>query len=145
MSKASNLFTAGQKESIAAAVRSAEQGTSAEIRVHIENRCKDDVMDRAVDVFSKLGMNRTAQRNGILIYLAVKDHKAAIIGDVNVNRYVSHDFWLECYAAMKRHFADEDFSGGLCAAIAMIEKELASHFPHRSDDVNELPDDISFG
>ncbi len=111
MSKVSNLFTAGQKESIVAAVRSAEQGTSAEIRVHIENRCKDDVMDRAVDVFSKLGMNRTAQCNGILIYLAVKDHKAAIIGDVNVNRYVRHDFWLECYAAMKRHFADEDFSG----------------------------------
>ena len=145
MTEASKLLSAEQKAHIVAAIRKAELETSAEIRVHIENRCKGDVLDRAVDVFSKLGMDRTAQRNGILIYVAIKDRKTAIIGDVNINKCVSHDFWLECYAAIKSHFMQEKFCEGLCTVISMIETELKPHFPHQSDDVNELPDDISFG
>lgn len=145
MPNASKLFTKEQKEQIVAALKSAELQSSAEIRVHIENHCKGDVLDRAVDVFAQLKMDKTQLHNGVLIYVAVKERKMAIIGDSNVNKYVQREFWSECYRAMKEHFAAEDYTGGICIAMKMLEKELASHFPYRKDDVNELSDDISFG
>ena len=90
-------------------------------------------------------MDRTELRNGVLIYVAVKDRKTAIIGDQGINQYVHREFWDTCYRTMSSHFTIGDFSGGLCAAIGLLPRELCEHFPHQSDDVNELPDEISFG
>lgn len=145
MASASKLFTPEQQAQIVAAIQSAERCSSAEIRVHIENHCKGDVLDRAVDVFAELKMNQTELRNGVLIYVAVKDRKTAIIGDVNINKCVKRDFWQQCYAAMKECFAASDFTSGICSAIGLLETELQGHFPYQSDDVNELSDEISFG
>lgn len=146
MSKsAKNLFSKEQTERIVEAVKVAERNTSAEIRVHIENHCAEDPLDRAVAVFVTLGMEQTELRNGVLIYIAVKDHKIAIIGDAGVNKNVSPMFWNECYAVMREDFVEGDFTRGIVRAIDMIEKEVKRHFPYREDNVNHLPDDISFG
>ncbi|MCC8088758.1 MAG: TPM domain-containing protein [Rikenellaceae bacterium] len=142
---ASNIFTKEQRESIVDSIKKAELNTSAEIRVHIENHCKGEALDRAVEVFSELKMHKTEGRNGVLIYIAVKDHKDAIIGDVNINKHVSPDFWGGCCKTMTQLFAEGRFAEGICSAIEELEVELKSHFPYRKDDVNELPDDISFG
>lgn len=143
--KPSSVFTPEQKAAIVAAIKQAELSSSAEIRVHIENNCAGAVLDRAVEVFTMLKMHKTADRNGVLVYVALKDHKTAIIGDININKQVSHDFWQECYGAMSGHFAKGEFTEGICDAVGKLETELKAHFPHQSDDVNELPDDISFG
>ncbi len=140
-----SLFTKEQKTAITEAIRQAEAHTSAEIRVHIESKCPGSVLDRAVEVFSKLKMDRTADRNGVLVYVCLNDRKTAIIGDVNINKYVEKDFWQECYADMAARFSRGEFTEGICSAIGRLENELIAHFPHRKDDVNELPDDISFG
>ncbi len=145
MPSASKLLTAQEQTLVVEAIRAAEKATSAEIRVHIENHCKGDVLDRAAEVFSYLKMDRTELRNGVLIYVAVKDRKTAIIGDQGINRYVHREFWNICYKALSSHFASGDFAGGLCAAIKLLPDELREHFPHQSNDVNELPDEISFG
>ncbi|MCD7962976.1 MAG: TPM domain-containing protein [Rikenellaceae bacterium] len=142
---ASNIFTKEQNETIVKAIQAAELKTSAEIRVHIENHCKGAVLDRAVEVFSMLKMDKTEGRNGVLIYIAVKDRKDAIIGDVNVNKFVSRDFWDNCCKTMTGLFAEGKFTEGICSAIKELEIELEGHFPYQKDDVNELPDDISFG
>lgn len=144
-SSSASLFSKQQQDQIIAAIKSAETKSSAEIRVHIENRCKGDVLDRAVEVFSQLKMNETALRNGVLIYVAVKDRKTAIIGDLNINKYVEKGFWDKSYSEMKACFSKEDFTGGICKAVGMLEVELKEHFPYQSDDVNELSDEISFG
>ena len=145
MPNASKLLSAQEQRQVMETIRAAEKATSAEIRVHIENHCKGDVLDRATEVFSRLKMDRTELRNGVLIYVAVKDRKTAIIGDQGINRYVHREFWDTCYKTMSSHFANGDFTGGLCAAIELLPGELCEHFPHQSDDVNELPDEISFG
>lgn len=142
---ASSIFTKQQQEQVVKAIRKAENNTSAEIRVHIENHCKDDVLDRAVEVFRMLKMDRTDGRNGVLIYLAVKDRKDAIIGDVNVNKFVGHDFWMDCSKLMADSFREGRFTEGICEVISKLEVELKSHFPYQAEDKNELPDDISFG
>ena len=67
---ANKFFTSEQKQQIISAIKEAELNTSGEIRVHIENHCKKEVLDRAATVFAALKMHKTKLRNGILFYLA---------------------------------------------------------------------------
>jgi uncharacterized membrane protein len=143
--KPSELFAPDEVKTIVEAIRRAERHTSAEIRVHVENRCPGEVLDRAVAVFDRLEMRRTERRNGVLIYVALKDRRAAMIGDENVNRLVHREFWLERVAGMGGHFARGSFAEGIREAVEALQSKLEMHFPHHSNDVNELPDDISFG
>jgi len=142
--KASSFFTKEQQAQILASVREAELETSGEIRVHIETTLKGDVLDRAAWLFKKLDMDKTAERNGVLFYLAVEDRKFAIIGDVGINAKVHEDFWNEISEVLKNNFKEGKFTEGLSKGIIMAGNQLKTHFPHSLDDVNELPDEISF-
>jgi len=137
--KASSFFTKEQQAQILASVREAELETSGEIRVHIETTLKGDVLDRAAWLFKKLDMDKTAERNGVLFYLAVEDRKFAIIGDAGINAKVHEDFWNEISEVLKNNFKEGKFTEGLSKG-----NQLKTHFPHSLDDVNELPDEISF-
>ena len=81
MTNAKDFFTKEQEDIIIQAIKEAELNTSGEIRLHVENNCKINVLDRASHIFKKLSMHKTALRNGVLFYLAVKDKKFAILGD----------------------------------------------------------------
>lgn len=140
-----NFFTREEKELIKEAVKEAELNTSGEIRVHLDNHCREDVMDRAAWWFGRLKMHRTKLRNGVLFYLAVKDHKFAILGDAGINAVTPEDFWDRIKEHMGEQFSQGKFSEGLKEGILMAGKALKEHFPHQEDDVNELSDDISFG
>jgi uncharacterized membrane protein len=140
-----NFFSKEQKELIITAVKEAERNTSGEIRVHLDNRCKEDVMDRAAWWFARLEMHKTEKRNGVLFYLAVKDRKYAILGDTGINAVTPDDFWDNIKKKMAGHFAGADFSGGLREGILMAGLALKEKFPYRQEDVNELTDEISFG
>lgn len=142
---AKSFFSTEQQRQIVDAIKVAELNTSGEIRVHVENHCKGDVLDRSVMVFNMLKMKETAARNGVLIYLAVADRKFAIIGDEGINRLVEHDFWNDVKDEMARCFREGDFTGGVTNGILRVGEKLKAFFPYQSDDVNELPDDISFG
>jgi uncharacterized membrane protein len=142
---AKEFFTPEQKEDIKLAVMSAELDTSGEIRVHIENSCKGDVLDRAAWVFKELKMHETEKRNGVLIYLAIKNRRFAIIGDVGINQKTGDGFWDEIKLVMLNHFRDSRFTEGLTAAIGMTGEQLKKHFPYQRGDVNELDDEVSFG
>ncbi|MEI8007782.1 MAG: TPM domain-containing protein [Bacteroidota bacterium] len=144
MPSARNFFTQKQQEDIRQAIMNAELDTSGEIRVHIENTCKDDVLDRALAVFNQLGMEKTASRNGVLIYLAVKNRKFAVIGDEAIHTVVTEGFWDGLRNRMLDHFREDRFTEGLIEAITETGKQLKTYFPHQSDDVNELSDEISF-
>jgi len=142
--KPSTLLSPEGRRSIVEAIRRTERATSAEIRVHIEQRCPGPVLDRAVAVFERLGMHATAARNGVLIYVGLKDRASAIIGDKSVNEAVRPDFWSGTVAAMNAEFAAGRFAEGILGAIVALEGELVARFPIEVDDRNELPDDISF-
>jgi uncharacterized membrane protein len=144
MVKASSFFTAEQQAVILAAVREAEGETSGEIRVHIETSFKGDVLDRAAWIFGKLGMQKTALRNGVLFYLAVEDRKFAIIGDGGIHAKVPEGFWDSTKELMVKNFKKGKFTEGLAEGIILAGEQLKTHFPRQSNDVNELPDEISF-
>jgi uncharacterized membrane protein len=142
--KASNFFSKEQQAQILASVKEAELETSGEIRVHIETSHKGDVLDRAAWLFRKLGMDKTVERNGVLFYLVVSDRKFAIIGDAGINAKVPAGFWDDISELLKKNFKEGKFTEGLAEGIIMAGNQLKTHFPHRLDDVNELPDEISF-
>lgn len=142
---AANFFDKEQKALIKGAVQEAEKQTSGEIRVHIDKHCKEDVMDRAAWWFGKLKMHETEQRNGVLFYLAISEHKFAILGDGGINAVTPDDFWEEIKEKMLARFQEGEFAEGLREGILMAGEALKEHFPYQSDDVNELSDDISFG
>lgn len=142
--KASSFFTKEQQAQILASVREAEKETSGEIRVHIETSFTGDVMDRAAWVFRKLGMHKTAERNGVLFYLAVSNRKFAIIGDAGIHAKVSAGFWDEISLLLQKYFKESKFTEGLSEGIILAGKQLKTHFPYSKDDINELSDEISF-
>lgn len=142
---AKDFFTLQEREDISLAIKNAELDSSGEIRVHVEKVCEGDVMDRAATVFDKLGMVNTAQRNGVLFYLALENRKFAIIGDAGINAQVGPDFWDMVKMKMLIQFRESKFGQGLIDGINLVGHELKDHFPYQTNDVNELPDEISFG
>ena len=146
MTKPARLFfSKEEKEDIVQAVKNAELDTSGEIRVHIENKFKGDAKDGAASVFKKLGMHKTELRNGVLFYLALGNRKFAILGDAGINKVVPDNFWDDIRDTMLNYFREDHFAEGLIEGITLAGKQLKKHFPYQKDDINELPDDISFG
>lgn len=137
-------FSSEEKNIIVQAIKEAENNTSGEIRVHLENHCKTEVLDRAAEIFASLKMHETKLRNGVLFYLAIKDHQLAILGDTGINQKVPEHFWEEIRDFMVSSFKEGKYVHGLSEGIKMAGLQLKTHFPYKSDDRNELPDDISF-
>ena len=139
------MLSSTEQKLVAQAIAAAEKNTSGELRVHIEKVCTQDPMQRAIAVFEQLGMQRTAERNGVLIYLALESTQLAIIGDKGINEKVPSDFWDSTRDLMIKHFKEGQITTGLCAAISEAGAQLAAYFPYQDNDQNELSNDISFG
>jgi uncharacterized membrane protein len=138
------LFSDSEQELIRKAIEAAEKNTSGEIRVSAEKRSSEDPLDRAANYFQKIGMDKTALRNGVLIYIATEDKKFAIIGDSGINRVVPHDFWDTTKNAMLEQFKTGNLVQGLVTGISMAGEKLKEYFPYTDGDKNELSDDISY-
>jgi len=139
-----SLFSDIEQDKIAQAIADAEKATSGEIRIAIDKNCPGDAFERAIEYFAELDMDKTAQRNGVLIYLAHADHKFAIIGDSGINRVVPENFWETTKVAMNAHFAKGNLANGIIAGVALAGEKLALFFPYQSGDINELPNDIVY-
>ncbi|PCJ82222.1 MAG: hypothetical protein COA49_01625 [Bacteroidetes bacterium] len=126
-------------------ISKAEKITSGEIRVHIDRKCKGDVMDRAASVFSTLNMHKTEARNGVLIYLSTENRKFAIIGDGGINEKVPDGFWQSTYDSALPYLKKGEWTEALCRAVDKCGEVLRDYFPYEEGDVNELDDGISWG
>ena len=141
------LFSAEEKEAIAAAIIQAEKKTSGEIRVFIENKCRFiEATDRAAELFQQLNMHQTAERNGVLLYLAIADRQLAIWGDQGIHEKLGSIYWSQQVTAMLAAFNRADYTAGICTCILEIGKALQQHFPfHGEKDQNELDNEVVFG
>lgn len=145
MSATEAFLTPEEEGSIVEAISQAEQNTSGEIRVHIENHTEKPPLERAQEVFHYLGMDKTAIRNGVLFYVGVSDHTFAIIGDEGINKAVEIDFWDCTKDIVISHFKNKQFKDGLVAGILRAGERLQQYFPFQDDDSNELSNEISKG
>jgi uncharacterized membrane protein len=145
--KKKEFFNEQEKQQLVEAIQKAEQRTSGEIRVFVESKCRFmDALDRAREIFFKLKMHETAERNGTLIYVAVDDHQAAVFGDEGIHQRVGQEYWEAEVVKMMVHFKHENLVSGIVHVIYDLGEALYQHFPYNSDtDKNELPDEIVFG
>jgi len=139
----SGLFKNKDKNLIVQAIVEAEKQTSGEIRVHVEARAGKEPMARAAEVFARLGMDKTQDRNGVLFYLAFKDRKFVVLGDEGIDQKTPDDFWEEIKDLMSTEFQAGRFASGLVTGINKAGEALAECFPYQKGDVNELSDEIS--
>lgn len=136
------FFTNEEKDRIVRAIQEAERKTSGEIRIFLERRSKKNILERSERMFEKLGMARTEDRNGILLYFSIQSRDFAILGDRGIHEKVGNDFWKDVVSKMQNLFAKGDFVGGLEAGIREVGEKLKTYFPRKSDDINELSDEI---
>ena len=129
------------------AIQAAEKTTSGEIRVHVESRTKKgDALTRATEIFHKEKMHETKERNGVLVYVAVKDRKLAIYADQGIYDKVGVEFWYQQVQEMTGHFKQANYVDGMVGVIDAVGHALKDHFPYdRVTDENELSDEIMMG
>jgi uncharacterized membrane protein len=138
------VFNEEEQQRIRRAIEEAENRSSGEIRVCIEKKCSEDVLDRAAKYFFQLNMHKTKLRHGVLIYVATVDRKFAIIGDAGINQVVPANFWDDTKEKMLQHFKYGDIVEGIVTGLKIAGEQLQKYFPNAQDDNNELSDDIAF-
>lgn len=145
MSQTEDFLTKAEEQEIVQAIVEAEKNTSGEIRVHLEEHSDKDPLVRAQEVFFSLNMQETKARNGVLIYVGVKDKHLAIIGDEGINKVVATDFWDCTKDVIITNFKEANYKEGLVEGVLRAGEQLKKYFPYQSDDTNELPNEISKG
>lgn len=144
MSAKDSFLTEQDEDAIVAAIKEAETNTSGEIRVHIEAHTEESHYKHAEKVFQQLQMHQTEQRNGVLIYIAVQDHKFVILGDEGINKLVATDFWDATKDSIQTHFRNGNFKEGIMKGVLMVGEQLKQFFPYRgAGDQDELSNEIS--
>ena len=145
--KKKDFFTPEEKQLITEAIQRAETLTSGEVRVFVEGRCSYvDAIDRAAELFVNLQMQKTDDRNAVLIYIAMTDHQLAVFGDEGIHKKVGNEYWNIEVKKMITNFNRENYAKGICEVVEDIGEALTKHFPYNNNtDKNELPDDIVFG
>jgi len=145
--KQQKFFSPEEETKIINAIREAEQQTSGEIRLYIESKNRFvDPLDRAAEIFAELNMYQTANRNGVLVYVAMAHHELAVYADEGIFKKAGQEFWNTAARTMISEFKKNNFAEGLIEVIDKTGQLLKTHFPYdATTDKNELPDDIVFG
>jgi uncharacterized membrane protein len=139
------FLTRAERDRVRDAVRNAEKRTSGEVRVHLDAAIMEGVLDHAAFVFDDLGMKKTKDRNGVLLYVSVPSRKVAVIGDAGIHVKSGQHYWDSVLELVLSHFREGRYCDGLCAGVERIGEQLREHFPYERDDMNELDDDVSLG
>ena len=140
-----SFFQKEGEQKVIAAIQAMEKETSGEVRVHIQEHCRGNILTDAARVFHALKMDATEERNGVLIYIVPKRHEFAVIGDKGINEKVPENYWDDVRDIMQKYFREKEFASGVAEGILLIGQKLKEHFPYQEGDINELPDDISYG
>jgi len=142
--KANEFFTDDEQYKIVQTIRTWEKDTTGEIKLHIENECKSEPIDRAKVLFTQLKLNETKRRNAVLIYIAVQSHKFAILGDSGIHDKVAKGFWDSVAWIIEDHFKQNIYLVGVLEATNLVGSKLAEFFPQEEGDTDEISNEISF-
>lgn len=139
-----SYFSKAEENRIINAIQSAEAQTSGELRVHVSHRKDTDALKTTQELFNELRMFNTRHRNGVLIHISITSKAFAIYGDKGINKVVPNNFWETTRNIIQEHFVKGNMVEGICAGVASIGEQLKEHFPWQNNDINELPDEITY-
>lgn len=142
----SDYFSVGHLETIKYVIAKAEQQTSGEIRVQIIMNCDGDlkgkVHEQAIREFEKADMHNTHDKIGVLILVVLNERTFTVIGDSGIYSKLSRGYWDNVAKAMSLYFQNGEFHVGVCTVVESVGRQLAKYFPRKTNDLNELPDDV---
>lgn len=104
----------------------------------------DIVRQRALMMFSELGVWDTAQNNGVLIYLLLAERAIEIVADRGLQPHVTQEDWQAMVQRLSQALRAGRFEDGLTGALEEVSAVLAQHFPLAEGErapSNELPDE----
>jgi len=141
------LFTKEDLAAIAAAISEAEKTTAGEIRVSIRQKRrwrekKLSVEEMARGEFHDLGMTKTKDQTGILIFLLMDERKFFILADEGIHNKVEEATWTKIAEEMSSHFTKKNFHQGVIQGVQSVGRVLSRFFPRKANDANELPNDV---
>lgn len=138
-----NYFTDDELLRISNKIKAAEKITAGEIAVSIREY-KSSFERRATlrklteKEFTRLGINKTREGTGVLIFLLLSERQFYILADDNINKLTGEKVWAEIKDVMQEKFVRGEFCKGILFGIDEIGKILSQHFPIRPDDRNEI-------
>jgi uncharacterized membrane protein len=138
------LVSVADEARLIKAIQLAELNTSGEVRIHIDKTCKTNALEVCKEMFTKLNMHQTKDRNGILFYLAINSKSFAVWGDEGIHQKVDDEFWKSITDCAIGYFKQNDLITGIEKAIELCGEKLKIHFPIEADDKNELSNTISY-
>jgi uncharacterized membrane protein len=142
--KQKDLLSKLDSEAIVAAVGRAERACSGEVRVHVQRKSRGDIREAAERTFERLGMTKTAGRNGVLLFICSEEQRFVILGDSGINEAVGGDgYWKAIASRLGERFRAGEFTEGIVEAIEQVGEQLRCHFPWQEGDVDELSNEIS--
>ena len=125
------------------AIEEAELLTSAEFKLHIEESCNEDLLDRAAFVFSELELHKTEKRNAVLLYVSINDRRVSILADAGAKAHLSEEFLSNCLSILIQDFKSDNYAEGIRSCFLSIASTLKSQFPYQENDVNEINNKVS--
>jgi uncharacterized membrane protein len=125
------------------AIEEAELLTSAEFKLHIEESCNEDLLDRAAFVFSELELHKTQLRNAVLLYVSVNDRKVSILADAGAKAHLSEEILSQCLSSLINDFKSGNYAEGIRSCFLTIANALQSSFPYQENDINEISNKVS--
>ncbi|UKB78996.1 MULTISPECIES: TPM domain-containing protein [Chryseobacterium] len=139
-----NFLTNQQIASLVEAIQSAEDHSTGEIRVHIDSNTENRDAKTAFDVFKKLDMDKTADRNAVLFHVNFEKKYLTIIGDIGIHEKVRQSYWDHLHDYITAEFAKGNYHKALKSAILETGLELKKHFPVEGENPNQLSNEITF-
>jgi uncharacterized membrane protein len=127
--KVKHFLSAIEHTGVHAAIKSAEEGTSGDIVVYITHKRVEDPLAAANAEFRKLRLEAAKDKNSLLIFVAPKSQKFAVVGGTAFHGKVGQTWWDELSALLTRHFKEGRYTDGLIAAIERAGEALKTHFP----------------
>ncbi len=138
------FFSAEESAKISNAIEQAEKRSSGEIRVHLQKKSKGDAFEAAKRIFEKIGMTKTAERNGVLFFISLQDKQFVLLGDKGIDEKVPANFWQSVKDLVLEKFKEEKYVEALVAGIEECGKKLADHFPYQKNDQDELSNEVTY-
>ncbi|MCW1964079.1 TPM domain-containing protein [Chryseobacterium viscerum] len=139
-----NFLTNQQIASLVEAIQSAEDHSTGEIRVHIDSNTDSRDAKTAFEVFKKLDMDKTAERNAVLFHVNFEQKYLTIIGDIGIHEKVKQSYWDHLHDYITAEFAKGYYYQALKSAILETGLELKKHFPVEGENPNQLSNEITF-
>ncbi len=137
------FFSKEDEGQIVEAIRTAERLTTGEIQVHLRKKCSRDPKIEAQRLFKKLRLDRTKEKNAVLLFIALESHQLVIVGDSGIHQRVRPYFWDQTRDLMLGFFKKNEIKKGLLAGIWSVGEQLQLYFPAKLGDTNQLPDTVT--